>query len=69
MVEMVSRKRVRRYLHYDDYVVEFNTSGYSADEISEIKSAHDLLGSACPNLLRSGKLFGARFVFRGGHGY
>ena len=55
-METRSRKRTRRYLHYDDYIVDFDSAGYSLDDINIIKSVHDALNSAASNLLQRGLL-------------
>ena len=55
-MDKIPRKRVRRYLHYEEYVVDLDLSDYSEDEVIEIKAVHDLLNSAIPNLLKSGLL-------------
>ena len=52
----ISRKRVRRYLHYDEYVVDIHTSNYTADDIELIKQVHDSLNFAIPTLLKAGFL-------------
>ena len=53
-MDKIPRKRVRRYLHYEEYVVDLDLCGYSEDEVIEMKAVHDSLNSAIPNLLKSG---------------
>ena len=55
-MDKIPRKRVNRYLHYEEYVVDLDFSDYSEDEVIEIKAVHDSLNSAIPNLLKSGLL-------------
>ena len=55
-MDKTPRKRVRRYLHYEKYVVDLDWSGYSEDKVIEMKAVHDSLNSAIPNLLKSGLL-------------
>ena len=55
-MDKIPRKRVRRYLHYGEYVVDLDLSGYSEDEVIEMKAVHDSLNSPIPNLLKSGLL-------------
>ena len=47
-MDKIPRKRVRRYLHYEEYVVDLDLSDYSEDEVIEIKDVHDSLNSAIP---------------------
>ena len=55
-MDKIPRKQVRRYLHYEEYVVDLDLSGHSEDELIEIKAVHDSLNSAISNLLKSGLL-------------
>ena len=50
------RKRTRRVLHYDEYVVETYTSKYTVNELELIKHAHDSLNFCIPILLKEGIL-------------
>ena len=53
-MDKIPRKRVRRYLHYEEYVVDLNLGSYSEDEVIKMKAVHDSLNSAIPNLSKSG---------------
>ena len=49
-MDKIPPKRVRRYLHYEEYVVDLDLSGYSEDEVIEMKAVHDALNSVITNL-------------------
>ena len=55
-MDKIPRKRVRRYLHYEEFVVDLDFSGYSDDGVIERKAVYDSLNSVIPNLLKSGLL-------------
>ena len=55
-MDKIPRKRVRRYLPYQEYVVDLGRSDYSEDDLIEVKTVQYSLNSKISNLLRSGLL-------------